>query len=738
MSYKTLTVETDSDGISLVTIDLPGKSMNVWDADLIADFAKWVDEFVGDDAVKGAVITSGKKSGFLAGADLNMLGGGGPGENKGGVPSTPADQFEAAFGLNKMLRKLETGGQSAKDLKKGTAHAKPVAAAVNGLALGGGLELVLACHHRVVADNPKIQLGVPEVQVGLLPGGGGTQRLPRLAGLQNAAMLATQGKPIDPNTAKAQGIIQDVVPAGDVVAKAKEWVKANPKAVQPWDKKGFKFPGGGGAMDPRSVQFFMAANAMAQRETNHNYPAVQYILSCMYEGSIVPIDTAIRIESKYFVKLLTSPQTRNMIRTLFINKQSAEKGEQRPKGVPASDIKTVGVLGAGLMGAGITHVTVKGGMNVVVLDRDQEAAEKAVAYSKKILDKRVARGKLTKEAAEEFLAKIKPTADYNDLKDVDLIIEAVFEDPDVKADVIKKTEAVIRPDVIFASNTSTLPITGLARNSERPDQFIGMHFFSPVEKMPLLEIIPGKESGDRALATALDYNAKIRKTPIVVKDVRGFYTNRVVPPYLNEAMMMVKEGVKPALIDNAAKGLGMPIGPLALTDETKLDLGLMLVRSTKKELGDAYKPTGVEDLLEKMVEGLGRAGRVSGGGFYEYPEGGKKHIWPGLSEHFPLADEQPSLEDVKDRLLYAQLIPAAQCYAEGVISDPQSADLGAIFGWGFAPWTGGPMSHIDTIGLEAFVRTAESLAQKYGGRFNPPEEFRAMAKGGKTLYPKAA
>ncbi|MEO1251187.1 MAG: 3-hydroxyacyl-CoA dehydrogenase NAD-binding domain-containing protein [Pseudomonadota bacterium] len=730
MSFKTLSIDVDGDGIALITIDLPGESMNVWNADLISDFGEAVEKVLGDDAIKGAVITSGKASGFLAGADLNMLG--------SASASSTQEAFEGAFGLNAMLRKMETGGNTAKDLKNGAAHAKPIAAAVNGLALGGGLELVLACHYRVVADNPKIQLGVPEVQVGLLPGGGGTQRLPRLAGLQSAAMLATQGKPVDPQAAKAQGFIDEIAPAEDVVAKAKAWVKANPKAVQPWDKKGFKFPGGGGAMDPRSVQFFMAANAMGQRETKHNYPAVQYILSCMYEGSIVPFDTAIRIESKYFTKLLTSPQTRNMIRTLFINKQAAEKGAARPKDVPPSDIKTVGVLGAGLMGSGITHVSVKGGMNVIVLDRDMEAAENAVAYSKKILDKRVSRGKMTKEAAEEFLSKIKPTADYNDLKDVDLIIEAVFEDPDVKADVIKKTEAVIGEDVIFASNTSTLPITGLAKHSKRPDQFIGMHFFSPVEKMPLLEIIPGDRSGDRALATALDYNRKIRKTPIVVKDVRGFYTNRVVPPYLNEAMTMVKEGVKPALIENAASLLGMPVGPLALVDETSLSLGLMLVRSTKKELGDDYKPTGVEDLLEKMVEGLGRQGRKSGGGFYDYPEGAPKHLWRGVSEHFPEADEQPSAEDVKERLLYAQLIPAAHCFADEIVPDPKSADLGAIFGWGFAPWTGGPMSYIDTIGVEAFVQKAESLAQRYGERFNPPAKFRDMADEGAGLYGKAA
>ncbi len=734
MSYKTINVEIDSDGIALVTIDLPGKSMNVWDGDLIADFSQWVDDFVGDDNVKGAVITSGKPSGFLAGADLHMF----VADDQSASASTK-EQFDTVFALNRMLRKLETGGHTAKPLQKGEAFAKPVAAALNGLALGGGLELALACHYRIAAaDNPKLKLGSPEVQVGLLPGAGGTQRLPRLAGLQNAAILTTQGRPIDASKAKDQGIIHELAPSDQVVAKAKEWVKANPKAVQPWDKKGFKFPGGGGAMDPRSVQFFIAANAMAQRETNHNYPAVQYILSCLYEGSIVSFDTAIRIESKYFLKLLQSAQTRNMIRTLFVNKQAAEKGEHRPKDVPPTELKKIGVLGAGMMGAGIAYVTAKNGMEVVLLDRELEYAEKGKGYSQKLVEKGVSRGKVTKEKGEALLARITPTADYDDLKDVDLIVEAVFEDPEIKADVIKRTEAVIGAETIFASNTSTLPITGLAKHSERPDQFIGIHFFSPVDKMPLVEIIPGEQSGDRALATALDYAGKLKKTPIVVKDARGFYTNRVVPPYLNEAMRMVAEGVSPALVENAAKALGMPIGPLALTDETSQELGLSIVRAEEKETGVDKSADPAYGLLVKFVEQLGRKGRKSGGGFYEYPEGGKKFLWPGMAEHFPPADEQPSLGEAKDRLLYAQLIPAAQCYVDGIVHDPESADLGAIFGWGFAPWTGGPMSYIDTVGADAFVRQADSLAEKFGSRFNPPDMFRDMAKSGDKLYGKAA
>lgn len=733
MSDQAMTVSVDADGIALVTIDLKGQSMNVWNEALMIEFAAFIERFSTDDAIKGAVITSGKSSGFLAGADLRMLGGGGISAGA----STPKEQFERLFNLNAMLRKLETSGIPAKKLQKGEAHAKPVAAAVNGLALGGGLELVLACHYRVCADDPKIQLGVPEVKVGLLPGGGGTQRLPRLAGLQNAALMATQGNPIDPATAKGFGIIQEIAPATEIVAKAIAWVKANPKAAQPWDKQGFKYPGGAGPTNPGAVQFHMASNAMAQRETQHNYPAVQYILSCLYEGSVVPFDTAIRIESKYFGKLLASPQTRNMIRTLFINKQAAEKGEQRPKDVEKTKLKKVGVLGAGMMGAGIAYVTAKGGAEVVLLDRDIAYAEKGKAYSAGIVEKGVARGKVSKEKGDELLARIKPTTNYGDLSDVDIIIEAVFEDPDVKADVIRKTEAVIGKNVIFASNTSTLPITGLAKNSARPEQFIGIHFFSPVDKMPLVEIIPGEKSGDRALAAALDYVGMIKKTPIVVKDTRGFYTNRVVPPYLNEAMLMVKEGISPALIENVSKMLGMPVGPLALVDETSLELGKRVMESTKKELGKDHKPTGVEDLLSVMVDKLGRLGRKSGGGFYDYPADGKKTLWKGIADYFPPAKEQPSAEDVKERILYAQLIPAAHCFAEGIVHDPQSADLGAIFGWGFAPWTGGPMSYIDTVGIDVFVRRAESLAQKYGARFNPPQKFREMATRKEKLY-KAA
>lgn len=729
MAYKSCSIAVDKDGIAVLSIDVPGQTMNVWNETLIQEFPVFIEQFHKDESLKGLVICSGKSNGFMAGADLRMLGS----RQKGGLDR---ESFERGMSLSRALRRMETGGHSAKALLRDGKKAKPVACAIEGLALGGGLELPLACHYRVVADNPKIQLGLPEVLVGLLPGAGGTQRTPRLMGLQNAAMLCTQGKSLNPQTALAQGLIHTVVKAGTTIEVAKTWVRENfAGVVAPWDKPGFKVPGGAGAMNPNAVQFFMAANAMALKTTKGNFPAVQAILSCLYEGTMLAIDKALEIEVKYFTTLLNSPVTKSMIRTLFINKQAAEKGAARPADVPPFDIQTVGVLGAGLMGSGITHVSAASGMNVIVLDKDMESAQKAVNYSRKILEKKVAKGRMSKEKMGAFLARIHPTDSYEALKDVDLVIEAVFELPDVKADVIRKTEAVIGKDVIFASNTSTLPISGLAQNSQRPEQFIGMHFFSPVERMPLLEIIPHAGTGTRALACALDYNRKIRKTPIVVKDVRGFFTNQVFPAYVNEAIRLVMEGVSPALIENTALNLGLPIGPLALTDETTLKLGLDVMTATRQQLGDRYQPVGVEPFFEKMCNELERGGRRFGAGFYEYDASGKRlYLWPGLAEHYPLKTIQPTQEEVRERLLYAQLVPTAQCYADDVVSDPQSGDLGAIFGWGFPPWTGGPLSYIDRIGMDVFVQTADNLAQKYGGYFLPPQKFRDMAAAGESLY----
>lgn len=724
---KIITLKVDADGIALLTIDQPNSSMNLVNQDFLTELNAHIDAILADDAIKGAVITSGKPTNFMAGADLNML------SNLSPTNASLEENFERVFRYNALLRKMETGGKPEKILmKEGT---KPFAAAVNGLALGGGLELALACHHRVVADDPKLQLGLPESQVGLLPGAGGTQRLPRLAGLQMAAQTITTGKPMTPQIAMGLGVVQEVVPLENIVSAAKAWVKKTSSAIQPWDKKGFKFPGGGGAMNPKSVQLFIGANAMAQKQTQHNYPAIEAILSSMYEGSIVNMDTAIRIESKYFMKLLLDPVARNMIRTLFVNKQAAEKGALRPKAPPKKQIACLGMVGAGLMGAGIAYVSAKAGMKVVLFDRDMASAEKGKDYSRGLVKKGIDRGKVSKEKGDALLERITPTADYADLSKCDLIIEAVFEDADVKKSVTKSVDAVLPDTVVFASNTSTMPITELAKNFSRQPQFIGIHFFSPVDKMPLVEIILGKETNDETLALALDYVAQIKKSPIVVHDSRGFYTSRCFGTYVQEGYAMVKEGVSPALIDNVGKQCGMPVGPLAVGDEVAIDLAYKIGMATKKALGDKYIPSPADDFVEMMVVTLERYGRKNGKGCYVYPEdGSKKYLWEGLSEHFPLAKDQPSVKEITSRFLTRQAIEAARCFEEKVLFDASSGDVGSILGWGFAPWSGGPFSYIDTVGVAEFVKEADRLSEKYGARFTPPKLLRDMAKNKETFY----
>ena len=725
---ETIKFDVDSDGIALMTIDLPGHNMNVINQQVILDLESCIDKVLEDDNIKGAVITSGKPA-FMAGADLNMLG-----ASAGGAEQSLEEQFKGSFNLNRILRKMETGGKPIKQLmKEGT---KPFAAAINGLALGGGLEIVLACHYRVVADDPRIQLGLPESQVGLLPGGGGTQRLPRLTGIQMAAQMITSGKPQNPQGALGLGFVHDVTELAKVVESAKTWVKANDSALQPWDKKGFKYPGGAGAMDPRSAQVFMGGCAIAQKQTQHNYPAIEAILSCLYEGGIVNFDTALQIETKYFMKLLKDPVAGNMIRSLFINKQAVEKGSLRPDGIERKKVKKLGMLGAGLMGAGVAYVSAKVGIEVVLFDVSKENAEKGKDYSRKLVEKGVSRGKVSQEKGDALLANISTTDSYDDLSGCDLIIEAVFEDAAIKKSVTEQTEAVIGKDIVFGSNTSTMPITGLAENFTRPHQFIGIHFFSPVDKMPLVEIIMGEKTDDATLALALDYVSQIRKTPIVVNDSRGFFTSRTFGTYVQEGYAMVQEGITPALIDNAGKMLGMPVGPLAVGDEVAIDLSYKVGQATKKALGDKYISSPADGFVEKMME-LERYGRKNGKGSYVYPEdGSKKYLWPDLGEHFPQSDDQPSVDEVKARFIIRQAVEAARCFEEGVLIDASSGDVGAIFGIGFPPWTGGPFSFIDTMGVAEFVAEADRLAQAYGERFTPPQMLRDMAKKGERFYTK--
>jgi 3-hydroxyacyl-CoA dehydrogenase/enoyl-CoA hydratase/3-hydroxybutyryl-CoA epimerase len=715
-------IETDSDGVALVTFDVPGRSMNTLTTAVIEELPQLVEAIKADAAIKGVVITSGKPSGFCAGADLGDLAGELMGAS--GEAEAVKKAYDAAFKLQSAYRALETCG-------------KPVAAAINGLAMGGGLELTLACHYRVVADDNRIQLGLPETKVGLFPGGGGTQRLPRLIGTQAALMAISEGKTFRPQEAKSAGFVHAVVPAAELIETAKTWVKSGAKPVQPWDDQGFKIPGGG-PYHPQGIQVFLMGNALIRKQSYGNYPAVTNMMKAVYEGLQLPMDAALRVETRYFVKTLATPQAKAMIRSLFLSLQELGKGAVRPEGEPKFDAKKVAVLGAGMMGAGIAYVQAMAGIETVLIDVSQEAADKGKAHAADLINKRVSRGQMTREKADSILALITPTTDFSAVKGADLVVEAVFETREIKADVTKKTEVHLTADAVFGSNTSTLPITGLAEASSRPENFIGIHFFSPVDKMMLVEIILGEKTSQATIAKAVDYVLKIKKTPIVVHDSRGFYTSRCFSTYLTEGLAMLKEGYAPALIDNVGRMTSMPRGPLEMHDDVALDLSYKIGQQTRKDLGEAYVPNPGEEIVATMVSELGRFGRKNKKGFYDYPEGGgPKSLWPGLADLAPvtIAESDPALvAELKTRLLYRQAIECARCWDEGVVTDVREADLGAILGWGFAPWTGGPISLIDQVGLKAFVETCDRLAAAYGPRFTPPALLRDMAAKGETFY----
>ncbi len=718
--------DLDADGIVTLSWDVPGRTMNVLTTSAIAELAQVAQKVASDAAIKGLVITSGKANGFCAGAALDEMEEGASGAgDKTGKQDAVAARLGGVMQFHKALRGLETCG-------------KPVAAAINGLALGGGLEVTLCCHYRVVADNPKIQLGLPEAKVGLLPGGGGTQRLPRLIGAMQALPMLLQGSSVDPQKALGLKLVHKVVRADQLVAEAKAWIKSGPEAVQPWDKKEFRIPGGG-PYSPGGGQVFTMGTSMLRKQSYGNYPAQRYILSCVYEGLLVPIDTALKIEARYFVKLLGEPESRNMIRTLFLSMQDLGKGARRPANEGKTEVKTLGVLGAGVMGYGIAYVSALAGIDVVLIDATDERAQAGKDNCAKIQDKAISRGKSTPEKKAEVLARIHPTADYAALKNADLVIEAVFEDRAVKAEVTKKAESVMRANAIYGSNTSTLPITGLAEASERPESFIGVHFFSPVDRMGLVEIIMGKKTSPRALATAIDFVQKIRKTPIVVNDSRGFYTSRCFGTYTREGMAMLAEGIHPALIENVGRQCGMPMGSLEVTDSVGIDTALKITRQTRKELG-VNAPDPAEEFLAWIVEKNERLGRKNAKGFYDYDDKGKRlRLWPGLLAYGGGKwNSEADPTEMKERLLTIQALEAARCFEEGVITDPRDADVGAILGWGFAPYTGGPVSYIDTLGAKKFVERCETFAKKYGARFEPNKLLRDMAAKGETFYARFA
>ncbi|HME29549.1 MAG TPA: 3-hydroxyacyl-CoA dehydrogenase NAD-binding domain-containing protein [Pseudolabrys sp.] len=723
-------LDTDADGIALITWDMAERSMNVINTSVIEELGALVDKIAADTAIKGVIITSGKDA-FCAGADLTMLEG--MGAVFANLVGTKGEEAAAAFifeesrKLSQLYRRLETSG-------------KPWVCALNGTAMGGGFELALACHYRIAADNPKTRLGLPEIKIGLFPGAGGTQRVARMLQPADALQFLLKGDQLKVDRAKAMKLIHAVVPEVDLIKASKDWIKAGGKAKAPWDAEGFRLPGGA-VYSKAGMMTFPAANAIYRRETYDNYLAARAILQVVYEGLQVPFDTALRIESRWFAKILRSPQAAAMIRSLFVSMQDLNKGARRPTNEPPTSLKKIGIVGAGFMGAGIAQVSAAAGLKVVLIDRDQETADKGMAGLHKALSDRVMKGRMKGAERDEQLARISPAADYATLKDCDLVIEAVFEDRKVKSDVIAKIQAVIGDNTIFGSNTSTLPITSLASEFKDPARFIGIHFFSPVDRMMLVEIILGKQTGSKALAAALDYVRAIRKTPIVVNDSRGFYTSRVVGTFIREGHLMLAEGVPAAMIENVGRMAGMPVGPLSLNDEVAVDLAWKILKATEADLGAEAIDPRQKKLLEEMVERRGRFGRKNGKGFYDYPAIGPKKLWPGLVDLQPkklLDPEKIDIEELKLRLLGIQALETARCFEEKVLIDVREADVGSILGFGFAPFSGGTLSWIDMIGTKTFVALCRKLEKKYGSRFAPNKLLIDLAAKGEGFYQRFA
>jgi len=703
--------EKDSDNIVHMILDRKDGSANVMDAAFQADFFDFIKQLEAEESWDGVIVRSKKKT-FFAGGDLTAL-----------IQVQPSDAqqfFDEVEALKKAMRKLETMG-------------KPVVACINGAALGGGWEIALSCHHRI-ALSKGVMLGLPEVTLGLLPGGGGVIRMTRLLGLQGAMPYLLEGKQFKPEKGQELGLIHDIVDTPEeMLEKAKAFIKANPECTQPYDVKGYKVPGGKPS-SPALAQMLPIAPAMLRNQTKGVLPAPEAIMCTMVEGLQVDFDTATRIETRYFTTLTTGQISKNMIGTFWFQLNEIKAGRGRPDGFEQKPVKKVGILGAGMMGAGIAYSSAIKGIEVVLKDISQENAEKGKAYSETLLNKKVKRGRMSEEKRDGILALIKPTANAEDLQGCDLIIEAVFEERGLKATVTKEAEAQIASDAVFASNTSTLPITGLAEASERPDQFIGLHFFSPVDKMPLVEIICGEKTNDETLARAYDYVQQIAKTPIVVNDSRGFFTSRVFGTFTQEGIAMVGEGVSPVSIENAAFLSGYPVGPLAVMDEVTLTLSAKVRKQTIADMeaaGESYTAHPADATSDAMLE-QDRAGKSTGGGFYDYPENGKKKLWSGLDQFYK-ADAQIPLQDIKDRMLYIEAVETARCYEEKVLTSVRDANIGSIMGIGYPVWTGGVLQFINQTGLKNFVTRAQELADKYGDRFTPPAYLVDMAEKGEVF-----
>ncbi len=718
------TTAIDDDGVALLTWDMPDRSMNVLNEEGIAELDASIDALLGDPGVKGIVLTSGKAD-FAGGMDLNVI------ARMKEAPDPARAVFEGTMALHRLLRKIERAGMDPKTHKGG----KPIAWASPGLSAGIGTEIGLACHRRFLADQPKARVGLPEILVGIFPGAGGTTRLTRMLGIMAASPILLEGKMLEAKAAKAAGLVDELAPPFDLVQNAKDWVLSSPEIVKPWDAKGYRMPGGA-PYAPNGFMTFVGASAMVHGKTQGVYPAARAMLSAIYEGALVDFDTALRIEARWFTSVLLNPSSTAMIRSLFLNKQALEKGATRPA-LPDQKVEKLGILGAGMMGGGIAYVAAMAGIPVILIDRDQAAADRGRGHVEAILDEGIKRRRTTPEKKAEVLGLITATPDYAALAGCDLVVEAVFEDPGIKAEATRRAEAHLPESAIFATNTSTLPISELAKESRNQEQFIGIHFFSPVDRMALVEIIRGKETGDRAVAKALDFVRQIRKTPIVVNDARFFYANRCIIPYINEGVRMVAEGIAPALIENAAKQMGMPLGPLQLVDETSIDLGVKIAKATRAAMGEAY-PDGAADEVLFALYDAGRLGRKSKAGFYDYDEKGKRGgIWSGLATHWPVAAAQPEVTEVQHRLGMIQALEAARALEEGVLMDIREGDVGAILGWGFMPWTGGPLSWLDILGADRAVAICDDLAARHGPRFEPPALLRDLAAKGEGFYAQA-
>jgi 3-hydroxyacyl-CoA dehydrogenase/enoyl-CoA hydratase/3-hydroxybutyryl-CoA epimerase len=713
--YRNFKYSLGDDGIAIVTLDVPGTSANVLDLTMADDFKALIANIKADDKVRGVVITSAKND-FMAGGDLKGMA---VGFNRD-IPVEEAYDMGAIF--SKQLRALETCG-------------KPIAAAINGPAMGGGLELPLACHYRVVANVPKAIVGLPECTLGLMPGAGGTQRLPRLIGIRNAVPLILKGTPLSPQDALKAGVVHAVVEADQIIAAAKKWILDGGEPVQPWDKKGYKIPGGSGFADASLGEFFNLAATTVARETNRNLPAPIGALTAIAHGTAVPIEAGLHIEAVEFGKLARDPVAVSMVRTLFVSKGELEKLKARPAGIEPAQLKTIGVIGAGLMGGGIAQASAKAGLNVVMIDATIEQAQAGKQRLADAQAKLLAKGRTTQDKIDALLARITPAADYAQLKDCDLVVEAVFEEPGVKATVFKKLQAVLRPDAIIASNTSGIPITTLAKNLDDPSRFIGLHFFSPVDRMALIEIIRGEKTTDKTLAHSLDFIKLLRKTPIVVNDGPGFYTTRTIGAYVNEAVGMIGEGISPVFIDNCAKAAGYPVGPLQMIDELTLDLSYHAIKSQQEVLGDAWEPPCQWPVLMKFYDELGRKGRRYGSGFYDYVDG-KRVPFKGVTDIYPPIEADR--EEVKKRMLFAEALEACRAMEEGKITDPAEGDVGAVIGIGFPVYTGGPFALIDSVGIDKFVAQCDVFADKYGKRFRASAWLRERAAKGLRFYPRQA